>query len=324
MFKDMKKLYVLAAVVLGAVNLQAQTWITVDFEDQTLASESFYNGADSAGGFTSGNVFFNNVYSGYHASGYAYSNVTDNTTAGYTNAYSAFPGTGADGSEIFAIHTGSDTIVFPNAVSLDQVSITNTTYAGISMRDGDQFAKVFGDTVDANGNNDGTNGEDFFFLRMKAWDVSGNLVDSIDVYLADFRFADTLDDYILDTWLDVDLSSFVDVKSITSKLYSSDIGSFGMNTPNYYAMDNLIYSNSTSYIAENSNEMNVYPNPFQNTVTVKGIVGTYAVVSMNGAVVANGTVFGQETINLERLNSGVYFLQVSNDTGVTTQKIIKQ
>lgn len=324
----MKKLYVLAAVVLGAVNLQAQNWITVDFEDLTLSSESFYNGSDEAGGFTSGNVFFNNYYDtsfgGYHASGYAYSNVTDNTTAGFSNIYSAFPGSGADASVNYAVHTGSDTIVFPNAVTLDQVSITNTTYAGISMRDGDQFAKKFGDTVNANGDNDGTNGEDFFFLRMKAWDVSGNLIDSLDVYLADYRFADTLDDYILDTWLDVDVSSFVDVKMITSKLFSSDVGSFGMNTPNFFAMDNLIYSNSTSSIAENSNQMNVYPNPFQQTVTVNGIIGAYTVVSMSGAVVAQGNVFGQETINLERLNSGVYFLRVSNDAGVSTQKIIKQ
>ena len=34
----------------------------VDFEDLPLTPESFYNGADEAGGFTSGGAFFNNTF----------------------------------------------------------------------------------------------------------------------------------------------------------------------------------------------------------------------------------------------------------------------
>ena len=62
----------------------------VDLEDLPLAPESFYNGADEAGGFTSGGAFFNNTFTDFGGgftgwSGWSYSNITDNTTPGFAN-----------------------------------------------------------------------------------------------------------------------------------------------------------------------------------------------------------------------------------------------
>src|SRR5690554_5220575 len=141
----MKKIYFLASALLAVTTLKAQT--TVDFEDLTLPTESFYNGDDEAGGFVTGGVTFGNDYNTSWSSwsGFAYSNVTDNTTAGFGNQYSAIPGSGANNSEIYAINTNSDTLRFSGPhINLLSVDLTNTTYTYLSMRDGDAFGKQFG------------------------------------------------------------------------------------------------------------------------------------------------------------------------------------
>src|SRR5437588_12446313 len=80
---------------------------TVDFEDLTLAPESFYNGADGAGGFVSQGAFFNNSYDSSFGSwsGWSYSNQTDVTTPGFLNQYSAYnlPNGGGDDSPNYGV-----------------------------------------------------------------------------------------------------------------------------------------------------------------------------------------------------------------------------
>ena len=82
--------------------------VVVNFEDLALAPESYCNGSDGAGGFTSGEAFFNNSFTdfggGFFAwSGWSYSNVTDNSTPGFDNQYSAIAGSGANGSSNYAV-----------------------------------------------------------------------------------------------------------------------------------------------------------------------------------------------------------------------------
>ena len=64
----------------------------------------------------------------------------------------------------------------------------------------------------------------------------------MDVYLADYRFADNSLDYILDTWTFVDLKPLGEVATLEFALSSSDTGDFGMNTPAYFCLDTLITS----------------------------------------------------------------------------------
>ncbi len=92
----MKKFYILASALLAATSLKAQ-FTTVDFEDLTLpAVDTFYNGADGAQQFTSNDAVFGNSFEDFGNyivwSGFAYSNMTDNTTAGFGNQYSSFAG----------------------------------------------------------------------------------------------------------------------------------------------------------------------------------------------------------------------------------------
>ncbi len=218
---------------------------TGTFEDLSLTPESSWSGnypIDSVGGtgettsFNTGGVSFNNFSDGdwFFWSGFAYSNITDNTTPGFGNQFSAFPGSGSGGSDNYGIgFVGiTPTISFANETIASSIDITNTTYAGLSMQNGDTFSKQFGGVSG--------NDEDWFLLTITGKDASNQTTGTFDFYLADYRFSDNSQDYIVDEWVNLDLSSLGLVKSLEFSLSSSDVGQFGMNTPAYFAVDNVV------------------------------------------------------------------------------------
>ena len=207
------------------------------FDDLTLASESYWNGSDGSGGFTSGDAYFINNYNSTYGSwdGFAYSNTTDATTAGYANQYSAITGGGYNSSNYGVSYMGYSnppTISFTSAGIVTGMYVTNTTYAYLSMQNGDAFAKKFG----------GSTGDDadWFMLSVTGIDTAGATTSPIDFPLADFRFADNSLDYIIDEWTWLDLSGFGnDIIGLQFALSSSDVGAWGMNTPAYFALDDV-------------------------------------------------------------------------------------
>jgi hypothetical protein len=213
---------------------------TVDFEDLTLAPESFYNGSDGAGGFISQGAFFNNSYNPQFGSwsGWSYSNQTDVTTSGFMNQYSAYnlPDGGGDSSAnygvAFTFQFGDAYVLLPDGTTPASVRVTNTTYAALSMRDGDMFAKKFGGP-------DGTD-PDFIMLTIHGLDTNGDATGSVGFFLADYRFQDPNLNYIVSSWTTVDLTPLGNAISLAFELTSSDLGPFGMNTPAYFAIDNLV------------------------------------------------------------------------------------
>lgn len=235
----MKLIFTLIALFTFTLGAHAQ--ITASFEDKVLPPNSYYNGSDLAGGFTSGTVFFNNNY--YPTfdvwSGWSYSNVKDVTTAGFTNQYAAYalPTGGGVGNAgnfgvAFNFDVGDARIVLPAGSHPLTVSITNTTYTALSMLHGDSFAKKFGGPTG--------NDPDFFLLTIQGRDSNNSLTGSIPFYLADYRFANNALDYVVNQWTNVDLSSLpTNTSSLTFDLTSTDVGMFGMNTPSYFALDQL-------------------------------------------------------------------------------------
>jgi hypothetical protein len=213
---------------------------TIDFEDLTLDPPSYYNGSDGAGGFVSQGAFFNNSYDAQFGawSGWSYSNETDVTTPGFMNQYSAYnlPNGGGDNSPNYGVAYNfqlSDAyVLLPEGTVPVSMRVTNTTYAGLSMLYGDMFAKQFGGP-------DGTD-PDFFILTIHGLDANGNDTDSVDFYLANYTFQDPNLNYIVSAWTTVDLTPLGNATSLAFELTSSDIGQFGMNTPAYFAMDNLV------------------------------------------------------------------------------------
>ena len=99
-----------------------------------------------------------------------------------------------------------------------------------AMRDSYFGAKKFG----------GASGDDADFFKLTITGFNGAAeTGSVDFYLADYRFGDNSLDYIVSNWTYVDLSSLGTVNSLKFSLASSDSGTFGINTPAYFAMDNL-------------------------------------------------------------------------------------
>lgn len=210
----------------------------IDFEDLTLSPNSFYNGSDGAGGFTSRGAFFSNSYNPTYQSwsGWSYSNTTDTTTPGFTNQYSAITGGGFDDPNsnygvAFTFNPGDAYINLPTGKTPQSIRITNTTYAVQSMLNGDQFAKKFGGVSG--------NDPDFFLLTITGLNNANQVIGTVNFYLADYRFTDNSQDYILTQWQRINLSGLSGATKLSFMLTSSDNGSYGMNTPAYFAADYL-------------------------------------------------------------------------------------
>jgi hypothetical protein len=228
--------FVCVLAVLGMASI-ANGYIAT-FEDLPLAAESYWNGSDGSGGFASGSAHFNNNYDTMYGSwdGFSYSNITGTTAEGMAGQFNAITGTGQSGSANYAVGyvgwAGPPIIALDTEGVVEGLYVTNNNSAYYSMLKGDLFAKKFGG---ATGDD-----EDWFVLTIIGKDAGGAVTDVVEFYLADYRFADDGEDYIVDTWEYVDLSVLGVVKSLEFGLSSSDVGAWGMNTPAYFAIDTLV------------------------------------------------------------------------------------
>ncbi len=203
---------------------------------QAPGTGSYDDGWDLKGGFTSHGTFFTNSYDSTYASwsGWAYSNVNDPTTTGsspdttdYLHQFAAVTGTAPGGSGNYGLEAGTGgAINLPGGTTPLSFQVTNTTYDYLSMKYGDGFAKQF------------TTG-DYFELKIYGFtglNGTGTKVGEVDFYLANFTGGNSL---LVDTWTTVNLSSLAGAQSLTFDYASSDVGTFGINTPESFAMDNL-------------------------------------------------------------------------------------
>ena len=329
-------------LLAAAFSFSAHTQTVADFENLTLPPDSFWNGSSQPLGatFTSGNAefpcFYDTSWGGFWSSGWAYSNMQDDTTAGFMNQYSVITAGGYDGSTNYAVGQNSVIVRLTGNAAGKTVAgfyVTNSTFAFLSMRDGDAFAKQFGSPNDANGDPDGTNGEDWFKLTIKKWHNGTMDADSVDFYLADFRFSDNSQDYIVDSWEWVDVSSLGNVDSLLFTLTSSDLGPFGMNTPAYFCMDNFTTKDMGVSVAEyifSEENISVYPNPATDFIMVN--FGTVKNHHTNFRIFdAAGRMMHEEmstetlhTIPLAQLKAGFYTILITGDEISAAKNFIKQ
>ena len=158
-----------------------------------------YGYTETVGQFSSAGVVFSNIYDNKFGSwsGWSYSNVDDATDPGYTNQYAAYAGTAVGGSGIYAVAYGYSmpltcgsplpTITIPAGMQVQSAMFTNTTYAALSMLDGDGFAKQFGPS-------------DWFLLTITGEGASNNVLGSVGFYLK------AINGPIVSTWQSVNLS----------------------------------------------------------------------------------------------------------------------
>ena len=315
----MRQYLLLILLSISTISLSAQS-VFEDFESFDLPDESFLNGSANPGGFTTNFMSFSNVYDpGYNFwYGWAISNVTDSITAGFMNQYGAITGGGVNESKHFAV---SYDILGENKIILDPaiqgkgkmtMYITNATYPYLSMKDGDGFAKKFG-------GEDG-NDPDFFLLTIRSYRDGQLSVESVDVYLADYRFDDNSQDYILDDWTFVDLSSLGDVDSLSFVLSSSDNGAYGMNTPAYFCVDDISVNIPLSTDETIGTPISFYPNPTSNSIFIEDLpVGQKKVQIFNTTGQLMKSIETPDKaleIDLHNLVDGTYYTNIIYSQGI--------
>ena len=301
---------------------------TYDFENLSLNPNTFFDGSDLSGTpdnsdylseFSSGQVNFENIWNSgwsYWKSGWIYSNTTDTTTSGFANLSSSKAGSGYMESENYVIGKSGSYITYD--VPRDFTAfISNSTYAANSMRDGDSFAKKF------------TNADqDFLKLHFYGY-LNGSLIDSSMLYLADFTHSDSTLDYIVNVtpgfdWQYIEIPSN-NVDSVVFKLESSDVGAFGMNTPDFFCMDNVGSYPLSSTIADDIS-IKAYPNPVKDFISFNNLedINEYkvSIIDFYGKEVISNLA-NPRTVDLSILPSGQYILKIVSGDKIKYDKVIK-
>jgi hypothetical protein len=182
----------------------------------------------------------------FWSGGIAISQWNNMTAAGHTNQCSVYysdPVTskgGYQGSNTFAVHfgykdeTGYGTdgrsyITFDDNSKdcvFDHFYVTNNTYAVLSMKNGDSFAKAH--TYE---------NKLWFKLVIEGIAKDGSTTGKIDVYLSDFRTPTSPG--IITEWIPVDLRPLGKVTAIRFDMQGNDDNGYGLATPAYFCFDNL-------------------------------------------------------------------------------------
>jgi hypothetical protein len=317
--RSMKKILFSVAFLAANLSFFAQD-LTITFESLPLTgAETFYNGADEAGFFQVDNVKFENYYNTEYDfwSGFVYSNVTDNTTPGWLNQYSAYPGSGANNSEKYSVFYDSGSkIDFSEPIHIQSLKLSNTTYTALSMRDGDMYAKKFG----------GETGNDPDFLKV--WIIGYNEdwspADSVEFYLADYRFENNSEDYIVNTWKTVNFNFVSPIYFLGFKFESSDVSPMGwINTPTYLAIDDVSFNKTVSTSELLAESFQIYPNPSKEYFKVKGGNGMITVRDLTGKVIFEQIHADFSIISIENLSKGTYFVTLETENAQVTKTVVK-
>jgi hypothetical protein len=269
---DMKRHLAWFLILLGQLSFAALARAgVVTFEDFGLPPDSYDNNAGPGGFFNIDGNSFNNSYDPAFGdwSGWAISNTTYTpplSEPDYDYQYSVIPNAGADGSATFAIaytfgatanpfHPAGSWINLPAGSNPISVDVTNTTYAYLSMADGDSFTTPFS-----------TANNDFFELDIAGYsgaNGTGTEIGDVTFFLADFQDGNS---YIVDTWQTINLLPLAGSASLVFGLQSSQNDPvFGMNTPAYVAIDNLVESGAAAV-----------PEPGMLVIALQGLAAAFA------------------------------------------------
>lgn len=317
------KSFIILIILCSSIDISSQA--LADFEEYDLPVDTFANGSDGSGGFSSGGVFLPNDFSiEFDAwTGWALSTKTDTLNAGFSNQYSSIAGNGANGTPTYAVGYAFDPIIInlqDGFSSIEGLFLSNATYPYLSMRDGDAFSKKFGGISGAD--------PDFFKLTIKKYNQGELSTDSIDFFLADFRSDNPVEDYILKDWTYVDLSSFGDMDSLSLSLSSSDVGIFGMNTPAYFCVDQITSNGSVTTINQKDVlPLQIYPNPASDYLAIQRPFPfnvELLIFGMDGLLAHKEELvpFGSR-LDIRQLIPGIYQVQIKSNNKLYRAAFLK-
>lgn len=307
------------AVLMNLLLLPSFAQTLHDFEHLSLPADSFWNGSDLSGGFDSWPCYFSNNFVDWGGGmtswdGFAYSNRYDDSTQQFGNMYSCYAGHNAQGIHALT-YMNIDWMtneIIPNYIRFTgqwrpvSIKVTNTTYTALTMLNGDAFSKKFG----------GTSGDDPDWFKLSIVGYSnGAASDTVNFYLADYRFSDNNDDYIIKEWTSIDLSPIGVADSVAFFLSSSDNGVYGMNTPALFCFDDLVIDDVSSAGNIQMKLPAPYPNPASAFIILEGYSGKVSLFTAAGQFVKSQYI--NERLDISALMPGTYILQAG-----TQQKVI--
>ena len=211
---------------------------TATFDDVALGTNGYWQGASGDNEMFSGGWIFTNNYMPEYMfwGGFTASNHTDLSQSGLNAQYTAATGGGYNGSSQYGVAycMGVQTDVYASDNQSHTVTgcyVTNNLWAYQNMHDGDATATAFGGPSG--------NDPDWFKLTATGKNANGQTVGTAEFYLADYRFANNAEDYILNTWEWFDLSTLGAVHTISFSLSSLKNNSGGMITPAYFCIEDF-------------------------------------------------------------------------------------
>lgn len=310
--------------LIACTNLTGQL---ADWESYEIPSENYIKNSGDAKSFMDDGIKVSNRYIDDpifpYWSGWILSSGKDVTTEGFFNEHSSITGGGASQSNNYLvtfIGNGSSVIKYTNYPftnrRFSKLSISNNTYAYLSMLNGDMFAKRFG----------GESGDDpdFLLLTIKGFEFGEETSDSINYYLADYRSDNNSEDYIVDTWEVIDVSAFADADSLSLSLSSSDNGAFGMNTPGYLCVDNIETQIVSNISQTNPLDFSIKSLTSHNLNILSPLSAPFSIIKSNGEVINKFTLYtGINTIDISPLSSGIYILTSQIDNRILSKRFIK-
>ena len=204
-----------------------------------------WTGWDKAEDLTIGDFVLTHGWEGY-AFGFTAAKSSDNAyypDAAIDHQFDVIPGGGAAGKgspyivgnwDVYQETTGAGNTcelrikgepnIYARSFFPQSIKVTNTTYAYYTMLHGNAYAKKFEQG-------------DWFKLTISARTVDGG-TRSVEFYLANCQGADE-SKWIVKDWTEIDLTPLGEVLNLTFRVASSDTGAYGMNTPAYFAIDDL-------------------------------------------------------------------------------------
>jgi hypothetical protein len=317
----MKNIPFLATLLILSLTSTAFGQMEEGFESISLDSGQVLNGSDGNTAFSNGYIElplgWDTSWGGYWSSNWALSSKVNGQVGSSdfnTQLYCAKPGWGAEGEGVGKVYAiGQNGAYLLNQTGgllrVSSVYVSNSTYAFNSMQNGDMFAKKFG-------GQDGLEADSFMLEIETYWQGLSQSVQRLA--LADFRSATSSEDSIMGSWNQVIIEGFLQ-DSIVFRLYSSDNGDFGMNTPAFFALDRLFLDRTERvYSASSMASIQVYPNPNSGHFWVESsqpITGI-EVLDMSGRMVHEQPASGTRVVCDLSMPDGVYTLRVKSDSGV--------
>jgi len=288
---------------------------------------------DSSGGFVYGKCYFENRYNTQWDawSGWAVSKSKDTSLTGLDAQYSAITAKGAAfkfGTDSgYAVSYGRSVIRLPYKkggwpITYFRFAITNNTFAFKSMKYGDAFGKKFGGIL-------GTD-PDYLKLYIIGYDDKNNPIDTIgndemmdEMALADFRMNRM---FLNKNWTYFIGAGFKkNIVRMEFQLESTDMGTFGMNTPEYFCLDNLFEYPVESVNHQSSLSLKVYPNP-ANSYILADVQNaeSFEIIDLNGKQVIENLNPESNRIDISQLNSGIYCLKLKASGKAYFARFIKK